>query len=145
MIAHRCAECGALNRLSSKPPEGKRPVCGKCKTKLDTSGTPQAVDSAQLAKLVERSPVPVLVDFWAPWCGPCRMAAPILERLGKKFAGELLVVKVNTDEERSAASRHGVSALPTFAVFTGGEEQDRKAGLLPEAQFHKWLAPHIAA
>jgi len=145
MTAYRCASCGALNRMKSKPPEGKRPVCGKCKDKLDTTGHPQEVDGAQLAKLVKSSPVPVLVDFWAPWCGPCRMASPILERLGKRYAGEMLVVKLNTDEQQMAAATHGVSALPTFAVFQGGKELDRQAGLMQEAQFRKWLAPHLAA
>lgn len=135
----RCAHCGAFNRVPTERPSGEA-VCGRCRAALDLSGVPQAVDTAHYSHAVANAPVPVLVDFWAPWCGPCRAAAPILEQLGRRFAGRLLVLKVNTDEDPEPSATLGIQGIPTFVVFRGGVEQGRQAGVLPAQQMGEWLS-----
>jgi len=117
-------------------------VCGKCKADLDVSGEPRSVSSAQLDSAVRNSPIPVLVDFWAPWCGPCRTAAPIFAGLGRGKAGDLLVLKVNSDEEQEASSRLGIRAIPTFILFSGGQEIARHSGVMPAGEMERWVASH---
>ncbi len=120
------------------------PTCGRCREDLDVSGVPQAVDASGFARAVASSPVPVLVDFWAPWCGPCRTAAPLLEQLGREQAGRVVVLKVNTDEHPQPSAQLGVRGIPTFVVFKGGAEVARQAGVLPLEPFRRWLAVHAA-
>jgi thioredoxin 2 len=141
MRAHLCASCGALNRIGNGP-AGAATVCGRCKADLDVSGEPRAVSGARLDSAVRNSPVPVLVDFWAPWCGPCRTAGPIFAELGRRKAGALLVLKVNSDEEQEASGRLGIRAIPTFILFSGGQEIARHSGVLPVAEMERWVASH---
>jgi thioredoxin 2 len=103
------------------------------------------MDDAALARALGSSPVPVLVDFWAPWCAPCVMAAPLVDQVARSFAGELLVLKVDTERHPSAGARHGVRSIPTFALFSGGAERVRQIGMLPQAQFREWVARHLLA
>jgi thioredoxin 2 len=142
MKAYLCPGCGALNRVKDPPP-GSAPICGRCKAALDVSGEPRPVTGPGLDSAVRNSPVPVLVDFWAPWCGPCRTAAPIFASLGRRKAGDLLVLKVNSDEEREASSRLGIRAIPTFVLFLGGQEIARHSGVLPAAEMERWVSSHI--
>jgi thioredoxin 2 len=138
MAILRCAHCGSLNRMAEERARDK-PVCGRCKARLDTSGAPQAVTGEALAELVARSPVPVLVDYWAGWCGPCRTAAPILEQLGRRGAGRWLVLKVNVDEEQAEAQRRGIQGIPAFVLFDGGREVGRRAGVASQAELEAWI------
>ncbi len=138
----RCASCGAFNRVPENHPGGA-PTCGKCKAALDLSGAPQAVDAAAFERTVAGSPVPVVVDFWAPWCGPCRMAAPILEQIGKEQAGKVVVLKVNTDEHPQPSAKMGVRGIPTFIVFKDGVERARQSGVSSAAAMSQWVSRSV--
>ncbi len=134
----RCASCGAFNRVPAARPPGT-PTCGRCQRALDLSGAPQEVDGASLQRAVQGSPVPILLDLWAPWCAPCRAAAPLLAALGRAQAGRLLVLKLNTEQHPDMAARLGVRGIPTFVVFAGGQEVARRSGLMPQAELERWV------
>src|SRR4030095_1154520 len=109
----RCPSCGATNRVPrEKIAQGLQPVCGRCKTPLTAATKPVTVTDATFAAEVERSPLPVLVDLWAPWCGPCRMLAPVLDELAVEMAGRVRFAKLNIDENPATASRFGVRSIP---------------------------------
>ena len=131
----RCPPCGATNRVPvASVRAGKRPVCGRCKRPLPLDATPVTVTDANFAGEVEASPLPVLLDMWAPWCGPCRMIAPILEELAGELAGRVKVGKLNVDENPSTAARFDARSIPTLLVLKGGREVDRIVGVQPKAE-----------
>jgi thioredoxin 2 len=136
----RCPSCGATNRVPmEKVGRGLKPVCGRCKTELRADNTPVTVTDATFAAEVEHSPVPVLLDMWAPWCGPCRMIAPVLEELAKEMAGRVRVAKLNVDENPATAARFNVMSIPTLLVLKGGREMERIVGVQPKAEILRRL------
>ncbi len=129
----RCAHCGATNRVPrAKLEQGLKPVCGRCKQPLEMGSAPITVSDATFAAEVERSPLPVLVDAWAPWCGPCRTVAPALEELAAELAGRVRIAKLNVDENPQTASRFDVRSIPTLLVMVGGREIERIVGAQPK-------------
>jgi thioredoxin 2 len=134
----RCASCGAFNRVALG--QAGQPVCGRCKAGLDVSGAPQEVDADGFARAVASSPVPVVVDFWAPWCGPCRAMAPSLEQAAQASKGQVVVLKVNTDQHPGPSSQLGIRGIPTLIAFRGGAETQRQVGALPAAQLGAWVS-----
>jgi thioredoxin 2 len=138
-LIFRCERCGAMNRMALLVPE-RQAVCGRCKADLDTSGAPAHVDLATLESAIASSPAPVLVDFWAPWCAPCRAFAPVLDRFARDEAGRYVILKVDTEAHPDAAARFRIQAIPTLAVFRDGKEVERVAGALPLEELRRFAA-----
>ena len=135
-----CPECGATNRVPlEKVKDELQPVCGRCKTPLAVSAHPLTVTDSNFAAEVEQSPLLVLLDMWAPWCGPCRMIAPVIEQLAGELAGRVKVAKLNTDENPMTASRFSVRSIPTLLVIKDGREIDRLVGALPKQEILRRL------
>jgi len=130
-VLTQCIACGKTNRLSYDAVD-KTTRCGQCRTTLRALDAPIEVPSAETFDALTRAAsLPIVVDFWAPWCGPCRMVAPELEKVARTAAGELLVVKVNTEALPELGERFGVRSIPTMAVFRDGREVTRTAGARP--------------
>ncbi len=123
-----CPHCNAVNRIAAGRPAAEA-ICGACKKPL-FSGEPIALTAANFDKHLERNDIPVVVDFWAPWCGPCRAMAPIFERAAKELEPHVRFAKVNVDEEPSIAGRYGIRGIPTLIVFDHGKIAKQQAGLV---------------
>jgi thioredoxin 2 len=140
-VEYPCSSCGRVNRIP-RARLGDRPKCGRCHHPVFPS-RPVPVTTARWRAEVEECPIPVLVDFWAPWCAPCRAVAPVLEELARERAGQVKIVKLNTEEEPQLASRFGIRSIPTMMLFRGPLVVDQLVGALPkaalEARLSRWL------
>ena len=138
-----CPNCGQRNRLKYDR-LNQVPRCGKCGAQLQAPGEPiDIISDSDFDALTSRSALPVLVDFWAPWCGPCKMVAPELNKVAREGAGKWLVAKVNTENAQNLARRFRISAIPTMALFKGGNEVARQVGAMAAPAIRKFLEPHI--
>jgi len=133
-----CPTCGKPNRIPARHlcDTGR---CGSCKSPLPPLNEPLDVDDNTFGQVVAEATVPVLTDFWAAWCGPCRMAAPEVRELAREMAGKALVLKVNTEENRQTAARFNVQSIPNFVVLRNGRVVFQQAGLAPRAEMRRWL------
>ena len=138
-----CPACAQRNRRAFDKLDAES-RCGKCQAALPPAGAPVEVpDAAAFDAAIASSNLPVVVDFWAPWCGPCHMVAPELERVAQRAAGRYLVVKVNTDEVPELGERFRIRSIPTMAVFQGGREAGRTSGARPAADIEAFIQSSI--
>ena len=136
-----CPHCDAVNRVPSVRLE-EEATCGKCLRPLFT-GHPVDLATERFLKHVERNDIPVLVDVWAPWCGPCRTMAPFYEQATQHLEPYFRVVKVNTEAEQQLAARYAIRSIPTLAVFKGGRELARQAGAMDSKSIIAWVQQHL--
>jgi thioredoxin 2 len=132
-----CPHCDAVNRVPADKLEAQ-PTCGKCKQPLFTAH-PVELNEGNFMRHVGNSDIPVLVDFWAPWCGPCRMMAPAYEKAAQRLEPHIRVVKLNTEEAQQIAMQYNIQSIPTLALFKNGVEVGRKLGAMDAALIEAWI------
>jgi len=138
-----CGSCGQLNRIAFDR-LADRGSCGKCATELPPPAAPVEVPTdAAYTAMIKGSSLPVLVDYWAPWCGPCRFMAPEMEKVAAARAGRLLVAKVNTEDLPAIGQREGIMSIPTIAVFERGHPVSRTSGARPAADIEAFVREEV--
>jgi thioredoxin 2 len=136
-----CPSCDGINRLPATRLTDQ-PGCGRCHSPL-LPGASIQVDATRFERHVTRGELPVLVDFWAPWCGPCRSMAPAFEAAARTLSMQVRLLKLNTEEEQAVASRYAIRSIPTLILFENGREKARVSGAMSEAQLVAWTRSQL--
>jgi thioredoxin 2 len=137
-----CQECGAINRLPSQRLE-EVSRCGKCKAELRPQDVVE-VSTAQLSQFIKHSELPLVIDFWAPWCGPCKSFAPVYAQVAPSWRGRATFLKANTEAHPSLNAQFGISGIPTLVVLHNGREKARQSGAMPPGPLRAWLEKVLA-
>ena len=132
-----CPHCDAVNRVPAER-LGEEAKCGKCREPL-FAGAPLALDEGRFAKHLGRGDLPLVVDFWAPWCAPCRAMAPAFEAVARRIEPRARLIKVNMEEAQALAGRYGIRSIPTLVVFRGGREVARTSGAMDASALENWI------
>lgn len=134
-----CPKCNKLNRVRLEESASKEPICGHCRATLPLHFSVAEVNGTGLRILAEKSPLPVICDFWAPWCGPCKAFAPLFQEAAHRFADRAVFVKLNTEQNQQAGDAYQVRSIPTLVCFKSGVEWKRLSGALPLDEFAAWV------
>ena len=138
-----CSDCGGVNRLPPTKP-AMAAKCGKCDARL-FDGEPRDVGAEVFERQISRSTIPVLVDVWAPWCGPCRSMAPAYQAAAEQLEPEVRLIKLNSDEQQQIADRLGIRGIPTMILYHGGHEIARQSGAMPASRIVQWTRQAVGS
>lgn len=136
-----CPSCAATNRIPADK-LAANPVCGKCHKAL-FDGHPVTLHASNFEKHIKRNDVPVVVDFWAPWCGPCKMMAPAFEQASAELSPQVRLAKLNTEDEQSIGAQLNIRSIPTMVIFKNGKELARQAGAMSAAEIKSWVGNYL--
>ncbi len=136
-----CPACNAINRITTDR-LSENPKCGKCHQQL-FSAAPMELTSANFQKHISRNDIPIVVDFWAPWCGPCKMMGPAFEQAANQLEPDVRLAKLNTEAEQAIGAQYGIRSIPTLAMFKNGREIARQPGAMGTADIVRWVKGHL--
>jgi thioredoxin 2 len=141
MVHVVCSHCKGVNRVPDAK-LGDQPRCGRCQRALFTA-VPLSLDQDDFDRFVNKSEIPLLVDFWAPWCGPCRMMAPAFEQAASLLEPRVQLIKINTEEQQSVAAKYGIRSIPTLILFKAGAEVARVSGAMDSKGLVAWTEQNL--